>query len=170
MCASTEPLLRDIQIGDMAMTKLKRVLQFAFAAIVIAIVIAQFIGPARSNPMSPASQTVESHVQMTPQIASILDRSCTDCHSNNTRWPWYSRVAPVSWFVIDHVNHGRSHLNFSEWGRYTERERQELLEHMCKEVKSGAMPLDSYTRIHTNAKLVAGDVKTICDWANSQRK
>jgi hypothetical protein len=150
------------------MTKLKRILQFLIAAIVVAIVVIQFLGPVRSNPISPAAQAVEAHLQLNPQVSSILSRSCGDCHSNNTQWPWYSHVAPVSWFVIDHVNHGRSHLNFSEWGRFSADESREMLEHICKEVKSGSMPLTSYTRIHTGAKLSQDDVGTLCDWANSQ--
>lgn len=149
--------------------KLKRILQILFIVTIVAIVVMQFVGPARSNPIAPASQAVEAHLQVTPQVGSILTRSCGDCHSNNTRWPWYSRVAPVSWFVIDHVNEGREHLNFSEWGRYNSRDREDMLEHLCKEVKSGGMPLTSYTRLHGDAKLSPGDVKTLCDWANSQR-
>jgi hypothetical protein len=72
--------------------------------------------------------------------------------------------------VIDHVNHGRSHLNFSDWGRFSADESREMLEHICKEVKSGSMPLASYTQIHTGAKLSQDDISTLCDWANSQRK
>ena len=64
--------------------------------------------------------------------ALILDRACRDCHSNETRWPWYSNVAPVSWFVIDHVNHGRSHFNYSAWARYSAREKVELLKAMAE--------------------------------------
>jgi len=151
------------------MRKLKRILQFLMVGIVVAIIVIQFVGPARSNPASPASQAVEAHLQLTPQVGTILSRSCGDCHSNNTRWPWYSRVAPVSWFVIDHVNEGREHLNFSEWGRYSTHDREEMLEHLCKEVKSGSMPLSSYTQLHSDAELSAEEVRALCDWANSQR-
>ena len=151
------------------MTKLKRLLQFLIIGLVVAIVAIQFVGPARSNPITPAAQAVEAHLQLNPQVSSILGRSCGDCHSNKTRWPWYSRVAPVSWFVIDHVNEGREHLNFSEWGRYDTSEREEMLEHICKEVKSGAMPLSSYTRLHSDAILSPDDQRALCDWANSQR-
>ena len=149
--------------------RLRRILQLVSAAIIAGIVVIQFVGPARSNPIAPESQSVGVQLQVPPEASSILERSCTDCHSNNTRWPWYSRVAPVSWFVIDHVNHGRSHLNFSEWGRYTQRERDDLLHSICKEVKYGTMPLQSYLRIHTDAKLNAGDVKILCELANHQR-
>lgn len=129
-------------------------------------VIAQFIRPARTNPGADQSLALESHMQVEPKLAAILDRSCMDCHSNNTRWPWYAHVAPVSWFVIDHVNHGRSHLNFSEWGNYDASEQKDLLAEICKEVKSGSMPLSSYTPMHPGSKLSNEDIETICNWTN----
>jgi hypothetical protein len=132
-------------------------------------VVAQFSRPARTNPAADPSLSLQSHVQVSPQVASIIDRSCGDCHSNKTRWPWYSNVAPVSWFVIDHVNQGRNHLNFSEWGRYNQREAEGMLNQICKEVTSGGMPLSSYTPLHPGSKLSPEDVKTLCDWANAER-
>lgn len=105
---------------------------------------------------------------MTPEVAAILNRSCNDCHSNQTRWPWYSNVAPVSWFVINHVNDGRGDMNFSDWAQYSPREQQGMLKQMCREVKSGMMPLGSYLRLHGDATLSGEDVKTLCDWANAE--
>jgi heme-binding protein len=151
------------------MSILKRVLQVLIIIIAAGIIVAQFVGPVRSNPVTAPSQSADTHLQISPEVRSILIRSCGDCHSNDTRWPWYSNVAPVSWFVIDHVNHGRQHLNFSEWGRYTDNESEEMLEHICKEVKSGSMPLTSYTSIHKEARLSEGDVKVLCDWARVER-
>ena len=128
-------------------------------------IVGQFIGPAKTNPSIEPSHALEAHMQLDPKLTAILDRSCIDCHSNKTRWPWYSNVAPVSWFVIDHVNHGRSHLNFSEWGTYDTRRQRELLNQSCAEVKGGAMPLSSYTPLHPGSKLTMQDVGVICDWA-----
>lgn len=142
------------------------------AAVVLAALFAglQFIRPARTNPTAAQGQSIESHVRMTPEVAGLLERSCDDCHSNRTDWPWYSHVAPASWFVIDHVNHGRTHLNFSEWARYDAAEAAEMLDQICIEAKKGAMPLDSYTLIHRDAKLSPPDVKTLCDWTSSERQ
>jgi hypothetical protein len=150
------------------MKRLFRVLRWLVVVGVVCLVIAQFFGPAKTNPAIDPSQSVESRLQITPQVAAILDRSCSDCHSNKTRWPWYSNVAPVSWFVIDHVNEGRRHLNFSEWGRYTQRDVGGLLKQMCREVKADTMPLSSYTPMHPGSKLSAEDVKTLCDWAAAE--
>lgn len=151
------------------MKKLLKTLRWVGIVAVCALVVAQFFGPAKTNPVSDASQSVESHLQVTPQVAAILDRSCNDCHSNKTRWPWYSNVAPVSWFVIDHVNEGRENLNFSEWGRYTQSDFDGILKQICREVKAGAMPLGSYTPLHPGSKLSAEDVKTLCDWTTAER-
>lgn len=146
------------------MRRILRVGRWLLLIGVVLFVIAQFIRPAKTNPAIDQSQALESHVQVDPKVAAILDRSCADCHSNKTSWPWYSNVAPVSWFVIDHVNHGRSHLNFSEWGSYDKEQQHDLLQEICGEVKSGSMPLSSYTPLHPGSKLSSEDVTTICEW------
>jgi hypothetical protein len=150
-------------------SKLFRIVQWVVIAGVGGLVISQFFGPAKSNPATDASQSIESRLHVTPQVAAILDRSCKDCHSNKTRWPWYSNVAPVSWFVIGHVNEGRQHMNLSEWGRYTQSDVDGLLKRVCREVKSGGMPLSSYTPLHPGSKPSAEDVKTLCDWTAAER-
>ena len=151
------------------MKRVFRVLRWVVIVLVVCLIIAQFFGPAKTNPASDAGQSIDSRLQVTPPVAAILDRSCIDCHSNKTRWPWYSNVAPVSWFVIGHVNEGRENLNFSEWGRYTQRDVDGLLKQMCREVKSGAMPLSSYTPLHPGSTLSADDVKALCAWTDAER-
>ena len=150
------------------MKTLRRVLKWGLLVVLCLFVIAQFYRPAKTNPVVEASNALEAHIQVDPKVAAILDRSCADCHSNKTRWPWYSHVAPVSWFVIDHVDHGRSHLNFSEWGKYDRNEQRKLLSVTCEIVREGGMPLSSYTPLHPGSKLTAADVETICDWVNKQ--
>ena len=149
------------------MPRILRVLRWVLLIGVILFVIAQFIRPAKTNPAIDQSMALESHVQVDSKVAAILDRSCADCHSNKTRWPWYSNVAPVSWFVIDHVNEGRGNLNFSEWGTYDKEQQTDLLREICGEVKRGNMPLSSYTPLHPGSKLSGDDVGAICGWAGS---
>lgn len=151
------------------MKRLLSVLKWSLIIGVVCLVIAQFFGPAKTNPASDTTQSIESRLQVTAPVAAILDRSCNDCHSNKTRWPWYSNVAPVSWFVIDHVNEGRENMNLSEWGKYEPRDIDGLLRKMCREVRSGGMPLSSYTPLHPGSKLSAEDVKTLCDWTDGER-
>ena len=131
-------------------------------------VVAQFVGPAKTNPVSDPSVALESKLQVDPKVETILNRSCVDCHSNRTRWPWYTNVAPVAWFVIGHVNDGRRDLNLSEWGNYDKRKQTTRLNQMCELAKTGAMPLSSYTPLHPGSKLSGDDVKALCEWAESQ--
>ncbi len=129
----------------------------------------QFFGPAKSNPPVDPSQTIDAPLRVTPQVAAIFDRSCNDCHSNKTRWPWYSNVAPVSWFVIEHVNDGRAAMNLSEWGLLDPDRQSRKLQQMCEQVQDGVMPLSSYTPLHPGSKLSSDDIKTLCDWTNAER-
>lgn len=125
----------------------------AFAAI-------QLVRPARTNPPEDAAEALHP-----PEpVREIFERSCNDCHSNHTRWPWYSNLAPVSWMVIHDVNDARGDLNFSEWAGYASDDRQRLLETICDEVKKGEMPLRRYLLIHRDARLNAEAVRTVCDW------
>jgi hypothetical protein len=130
----------------------------------------QVVRPARTNPPVDATQSLEAHTHLTPEVQSILDRSCRDCHSNNTVWPWYSNVAPVSWWLIDHVNHGRSHLNYSEWSKLKPEDQNKSLQEICDEVLDGFMPLPSYLPMHPSAKLSEQDKKTLCEWTEKERK
>lgn len=117
----------------------------------------QFIRPEATNP------PVEWKANFPPPIAVILARSCHDCHSHTTDWPWYSQVAPVSWFVRDHVIKARKKWNYSKW----EPDPHELSS-ICREVSNGAMPLPSYLWLHPSAKLSTADIKTICDWTEAE--
>ena len=136
------------------------------AAIAVTLPLAgiQAIRPERANPASALSNALEAQVTVPADVRAILDRACRDCHSNRTKWPWYSNVAPVSWFVIGHVNHGRRHVNFSEWSRYDAGRRGEILAGICEHASKGTMPLRSYLAIHRSAQLSPHDARTLCDW------
>ena len=142
--------------------------RWLFVIAVALFLIAQLIRPARTNPVIDQSLALESQIQLDPNIRTILERSCYDCHSNRTRWPWYSNVAPVSWFVIGHVNDGRRDLNFSEWGKYDKRRQNQRLDQMCGLTKRGEMPLSSYTPLHPGSKLTSEDVSVLCNWTQAQ--
>jgi hypothetical protein len=124
----------------------------------------QFV-PVTMKPASGAKGTQTVHLTETidPQVGRILDRSCKDCHSNDTNWPWYSRVAPVSWILSGHVRKGREKLDFSNWAE-EDHSPHELAE-VCDAVSDGSMPLPSYTWFHPGAKLSNQDVEVICRWA-----
>ena len=129
---------------------------------------AQFVRPARDNPPAVAGQSIEESSPPPADVSKVLNRSCMDCHSNRTVWPWYSNVSPVSWFLKGHVDRGRDHLNFSEWARYDRRETMYLLKDICKTASAGTMPLGSYALVHRDAALTPDDVRTLCTWASGE--
>lgn len=146
-----------------------KILKWFLIFVACLFLVAQFIRPARTNPAVDESQTIFARTQMTPQVTAIFNRSCVDCHSNKTVWPWYSNVMPVSFFLVGHVNHGRSAMNLSEWGRLDRDRQDRRLRQICDEVSDGAMPLSSYTPLHPNSRLSAEDKKTLCDWTDAER-
>src|SRR5215467_8645617 len=121
----------------------------------------QFVSTAATHKTAPMPVHMAQLVD--PKVGAILDRSCQDCHSNRTNWPWYSRVAPVSWIISKHVSEGREMLDFSAWADQPHSEDERML--ICDAVSSRSMPLASYTMIHRKAKISPLDVKLICDWA-----
>ena len=149
------------------MTTTRKVLGAALGIVVAGVLGIQFVGPPRTNPATDPTRTMAARVRVPGDAAGVLQRACRDCHSNDTQWPWYSSVAPASWFVIDHVNHGRSHFNYSEWAKYTPEEAGELLEKSCELARKGAMPMPSYLRMHRDAILSPADVESLCRWSAS---
>jgi hypothetical protein len=124
------------------------------AAIFVAAVI-QVIPVERTNP--PVGETISAP----PAVLATLRESCFACHSNQTKWPWYSHVAPISWIVTHDVNHGREELNFTRWGDYDEDERTEKIEEIWEMVEDGEMPPWFYLPLHPEATLDATDLKTL---------
>jgi hypothetical protein len=144
-------------------------LRLMIAALVV-LALLQFYRPAKTNPPEAAGQNVESQLQPPEEVAKVLRRSCYDCHSHRTRWPWYAHVAPVSWVVADDVKRAREHLNFSEWGRMPPGDQQHALVEMCKEVEAGAMPLASYTWLHRGTRLSDAERRAFCAWTGEAGK
>ncbi|HEV7905762.1 MAG TPA: heme-binding domain-containing protein [Pyrinomonadaceae bacterium] len=149
---------------------MRKFLKLAALAVAILFVSVQFVRPNKTNPPVVQAQTIEAHVRVAPEVVSIFERACKDCHSNQTDWPWYAQVAPVSWYVADHVNHGRKHLNFSVWSNYDREQAGWLLGAICMTAERGRMPLPSYTRLHHSAKLSPLDVQTLCAWSQAEQR
>jgi len=103
---------------------------------------------------------------VTGPVLDQLRKSCFDCHSNQVQFPWYSKLAPSSWFLANHIIDGKSQLNFSEWEDYSNREKIGLLEEIKDEVGSGNMPLKSYLLIHRDAKLNSEENSALLTWAD----
>lgn len=139
----------------------RRTIKRLALVVMVAFVLAQFIPVDRSNPAA------ETDVPAPAAVRGILQRSCYDCHSNETVWPWYSRVAPVSWIVARDVHQARQHLNFSTWNRLNAADRAHALEEILEEVEGGDMPLAIYLPLHPDAQLTDADIRTIAEWVQS---
>jgi len=130
------------------------------------LILIQFIQPNRTNPTVVASRSLESHVDVPPEVQSVLKRSCYDCHSNATVWPWYSRVAPVSWYVARDVSVARGHVNFQDWAaQINEQEGKEHLGLTCKLVREGRMPPADYRFMHKGTDVSPEETKAVCAWS-----
>ncbi len=119
----------------------------------------QLVPAGRTNP--PVTKSIEAPAE----VLAILRRSCFDCHSNETQWPWYAYVAPVSWLVVHDTDEGRSHLNFSHWGDLPQKKRDSAAGNMLDEIDDGEMPLDIYLRMHSDAKLSPAEVEVLRTWS-----
>jgi Haem-binding domain len=138
--------------------------------LVIAFALAQFVPVERTNPPVNAADTVEARLDVPTPVKAILDRSCRDCHTNQTVWPAYGYVAPASWLLAHDVKEGRENMNLSEWGQYDSDSARDILIEICRQVRRGDMPAKPYTLLHRSAALSAADVETLCGWTVEARK
>jgi hypothetical protein len=129
----------------------------------------QFVRPARINVPVVREQALEGTTQVPEGIQEIFRKSCNDCHTNQTDWRWYSQIAPMSWGMVEHVEDGRRNLNFSEWGSYETRRKRKKLEEICEQLESREMPLDQYVWLHWNARLSDAEIKSVCEWTETER-
>ncbi|UCC25994.1 MAG: heme-binding domain-containing protein [Gemmatimonadales bacterium] len=135
----------------------------SFAA--LALVVMQLLPLARTNP--PEEQPL---VIQDSRVADIVERACADCHTHSTEWPWYSRVAPVSWWLVHHVEEGREHLNLSTWGTVAPDRQDHLLEELEEYVEEREMPLRSYMLGHPEARITDEERQVVIDWARRTRE
>jgi hypothetical protein len=147
------------------MGRVRKVLKWSAVVVLLLFVGAQAYRPDLTNPPVDERKTMRANTQMTPEVAAILRRSCNDCHSSETAWPWYSNVSPVSWFLKGHIDEGRRELSFSEWATYPKRKRERKLHEMCEQV-----PLKSYLPLHPSARLSDEDKRRICEWTRQEEE
>ncbi|HHD77819.1 MAG TPA: cytochrome C [Campylobacteraceae bacterium] len=136
------------------------------AIFVLLLILIQLIRPERTNPATEPKETLHAD----PDVMKILKRSCYDCHSNETKWPWYSNIAPLSWSIISHVNDGRKALNFSHYVTIDPKIKEKRLKRLIKTTRNGMMPLPSYLWIHKDALVSSAEKERLEKWANSELK
>ena len=128
------------------------------------LILIQFILVDKTNPPVDVNNDFITVTKARAEIAAVLKNACYDCHSNETKYPWYFNVAPVSWWAKDHVNDGRKHLNYSIWNSYNKERQNHKLEEMYSEVEEDEMPLSSYTIMHGDAKLTDEQKAALTEW------
>ncbi|MBW2937592.1 heme-binding domain-containing protein [Aureisphaera sp. CAU 1614] len=146
---------------------MKKILKYFLILALLALVVIQFIRPEKNLGGYESVAFFESETKPSQEVRGILKNNCYDCHSNHTNYPWYAEIAPFSFYLDDHVRHGKGELNFSEWENFSAKKKDHKLEEVFEEVEKGEMPLDSYTWIHGN--LSKEDQKLLLQWAQLAR-
>ena len=131
------------------------------------LVVIQFIHPEKNISNTVSADDFNNIYPIPDSVQKILQKACYDCHSNNTRYPWYNNIQPVAWWLDHHINEGKKELNFSEFGKRPLAKRAKKMQKLAKEVKNGGMPLDSYTWIHKDAVLTEAEKNILINWANN---
>lgn len=133
------------------------------------LIFIQFIKPVKNQSDAVTPNDIFANFQTADSTKQLIRTACYDCHSNNTVYPWYAEIQPISWWLADHVKEGKSELNFSEFAIYKPKKADHKLEEVIEMIQEGEMPLKSYTLIHANAKLSDGQKKAIITWAEGLR-
>ena len=132
-------------------------------------IVIQFLQPRRNRSSHILLTDITSMISMPGNVLTVLKASCYDCHSNNTNYPWYSRIQPFGWLLARHIRNGKAQLNFSEFGSYTPRRQLSKLKEIGISIKNKTMPLKSYTMMHYKAKLSKENEALIVDWVTKLR-
>ena len=141
----------------------KKILRWTMVALIGILLLAQFL-PGTPNISDDHSHDLQVSLPMSDSVHNILSVACYDCHSNNTRYPWYSRIQPVRMWMDDHIEEGKHELNFSEFSRYPIYRQYRKLLFIDTLVQNSEMPIESYTLIHRDAKLDEHQKATLHSW------
>jgi len=149
----------------MTKDKLKGIAKKVLLGLLALLVIIQFIRPEKNINTAVTALDMNVMYPIPDSVAQVLQKACYDCHSDNTRYPWYNNIQPVAWWLNDHITDGKKELNFSEYGKRTPPKQAKKLKKIAKEIQEGDMPLSSYTLIHKDAVLTDAEKKMLIDWA-----
>jgi hypothetical protein len=147
-----------------------RAIKITLLVLLIVIIGIQFIQPAPNKSGQVLETDITKTVEVPKNIQAILKSSCYDCHSNNTEYPWYSKIQPGGWWMASHIKEGKSELNFDEFGSYSKRRQQSKLKSIANTIEDGTMPLSSYTFIHKNAILSNKDKTLLLNWTETTKE
>jgi len=135
--------------------------------LIVALIIIQFFHPAKNISTAAMPNDISLHFAVPSNVQDVIKKSCYDCHSNNTVYPWYNNVQPVAWWLQNHINEGKHELNFNEFASYPAKKQYHKLKGIIDSQNDGWMPLDSYLWIHKDAILSKEQKESLIKWADS---
>jgi len=144
---------------------LKKIVPF----LLVVFVGIQFIPTKRNQSTEVLESDFSKTFTVPANIQNMFEKSCYDCHSNNTNYPWYNKIQPISWLLENHIKEGKKEFNFSEFGAYSKRKQKNKLKSLASQIRDNEMPMQSYTLIHSDAKLSDSDKEQIIVWVNKLR-
>ncbi|MEP0214925.1 MAG: heme-binding domain-containing protein [Cellulophaga sp.] len=146
-----------------------KLLKKILLALLVILIAMQFYRPEKNSSETDLKTAFLTETNPSKEVQKILATSCYDCHSNTTAYPWYNNIAPVSYWLSDHVKDGKKHLNFSEWENYSIKKKDHKLDEVLETVESGEMPLKEYTWTHTEANLTEAQKQALINWVKNTR-
>ncbi|MBN1291262.1 MAG: heme-binding domain-containing protein [Candidatus Latescibacteria bacterium] len=147
---------------------MKKKYKIAIGVAIGLFIIMQFFQPLKISKDVKSEGDMMKLLNVPAHVAGLIEKSCYDCHSYNTKWPFYSKISPMSWIVVYDVETGRKNVNFSIWNEYSTMIQIAKLRLVCNAIETGNMPLSKYTMIHRDAKLKKEDIDEICTWVEKQ--
>ena len=142
-----------------------KILRFIGVLLGVAILAAQFIRPAKNISRPPGGIGIESRFAVPPQVMQVFKRSCYDCHSDSTVYPWYAEIQPVGWWLNSHIEHAKRGINFDRFGSYRLMRQYGKLGDIVEQLRNDEMPLGSYLFIHRYARLTQDEKEDVIRWS-----
>lgn len=146
-----------------------KIIKKLLLAIVLVLIAAQFFGPQKNEGDVKSLDVFIAETKPDEEVHKILKQACFDCHSNTTKYPWYNSITPVNYWIAEHVKDGKKHLNFSDWSKYSVKKKEHKMDELHEEVEEHEMPLNSYTWMHSEAKLTQEQIDKVVSWAKQMQ-
>ena len=134
--------------------------------ILVLFILIQFI-KIEKNDSKNEMNAISTVMEIPVEVNKIIQTSCLDCHSSSIKYPWYSKIAPASWFLAQHIKEGKEHLNFSEWTTYNKDQKEHIIKDLKEVLNEREMPLKSYVLVHKELGLSENQYQILYDWANA---
>ncbi|MAO10772.1 MAG: cytochrome C [Flavobacteriaceae bacterium] len=144
-----------------------KIIKYTLIVLLAALIIIQFIRPEKNSGGYESVALFEKETKPSAEVAILLKENCYDCHSDQTQYPWYAEIAPISFWLDDHIEHGKGHFNASAWDSYSIKKKDHKMEELVEMVEEGEMPLKEYTWIHGD--ITEAEQKLILQWAGLVR-